>query len=63
MEVISAGHVDVEDKVLDPCSGISCPVVSFNIYRFEPFREFMIHYFISEAKRVCGASISGRIAT
>ena len=63
MKIISAGHMDVEDKILDPYRGIGCSIVSFDIYGFKPFWEFMIHYFVGEAKRVCGASISVRIAT
>ena len=61
--VISAGQMDVENKIQDPDRGISCTNVLFDIYGFKPFWEFMIHYFVSEAKRVCGASISGHIAT
>ena len=61
MEVITAGHVNVENKILDPYHGIGCSVVCFNIDGLEPLGEFMIQYFICEAERVCGASISGRV--
>ena len=63
MKIIPAGHVDVENEILDPYRGIGCSIVWFDLYGFESFWEFMIHYFVSKAKRVCGASISGRIAT
>ena len=55
------GHMDVENKIFSPYRGIGCFVVWLNIDGFESLGEFMIHYFIGEAKRVCGASISGRI--
>ena len=61
MEVISSGHVDVEDEILNPYCRISCAIVRFDIDGLEPLREFMIQYFIYEVERVCGASISGRI--
>ena len=63
MEVVPTGHMDVEDEIFYPYRGIGCPVVRFNIDGFESFGEFMIHYFISEAKRVCGASMLGHTAT
>ena len=61
MEVISSSHMDMENKVLDPYCGIGCAVIGFNIDELEPLVEFVIQYFICEAERVCGASISGRI--
>ena len=61
MEIISSSHVDVEDEILDPYCGIGCAVVRFNVDRLEPLGEFVIKYFICEAERVCGASISGRV--
>ena len=61
VEVISAGHMNVENEVLDPHRGVCGSIVGFYIHRFEPFWEFMIQDLISEAMRVCGASISGCI--
>ena len=62
MKVISAGHVDMEEEVLDPYRGIRCSIIRFDIHGFEPVWEFMLHYFVCEAKRACGAYISGRVA-
>ena len=61
MEVVSTGHVYVENKVLNLYCGIGCSVVWFNIDGLEPFGEFVIQHLICEAERVCGASISGRV--
>ena len=63
MEVVSSGHMDVENKIFYLYRGLDCSVVWFNIDGFESLGEFMIHYFISEAKRVCGASMLGHTAT
>lgn len=49
MQVITAGHVDVEEEVLNPYCGICCAVVRFNVYGFETFWELMFHYFVCEA--------------
>ena len=62
MEVIAAGHMNVDNEVFDPHRGVRGSIVWFYIHGLEPFWEFMIHDLISEAMRVCGASISGRIA-
>ena len=62
MEVISSSHMDMENKILDPYYRIGCAVVCFNVDRLEPLGEFVIQYFICEAERVCGTSVSGRIA-
>ena len=51
----------MENEILDPYCGVGCAVVRFNVDRLEPLREFVIQYFICEAKRVCGASVSGRV--
>ena len=49
MKIVTAGHVDVEEVVFDPNRRVYCAIVRFNIHRFKPFRDFMIHYFICEA--------------
>ena len=61
MEVVSSGHVDVENEILDPYCRIGCAVVCFDIDGLEPLGEFVIQYFICEAEGVCGASISGQV--
>ena len=63
VEIIVAGHMNVENEVFHPHRGVRDSIVSFYIHGFEPFWEFMIQDIIGEAMRVCGASISGRIAT
>ena len=63
MKIITTGHMDMEKKILDPYRVISCSIIGFDIHGFKSFWEFMLHYFVYEAKRVCGASISGHIAS
>ena len=63
MEIITASHVDMEKKVLNPYRGICCSIIWFNIHGFKPFWAFVLHYLVSEAKGVCGASVSGHVAT
>ena len=63
MKIITAGHMNMEKKVLNPHSGVGCLVILFYINGLEALRELMLHDLISEAMRVCGASISGRVAT
>ena len=55
--------MNMEKKVLNPYCGICCSIISFDIYGFKPFYEFVLHYFISEAEGVCGAFILGQVAT
>ena len=55
--------MDVEKEIFDPYCAVCCAIVRFDVYGFEPFWEFMIHHFISEAEGVCGASVSGYVAT
>ena len=63
MEVVTAGHVYMGEEVLDPYRGISCSVVRFDIHGLKPVWDFVLHYFVCEAKRVCGGSILGYTAT
>ena len=48
MEIISASHMNMEDKVLDPDSRVCGPVVRLYVHRFESLQEFMIKHLISE---------------
>ena len=49
MEIIAAGHVNVEKEIFNPYRRVCCPIIWFDIYGFKPFWEFMLHYFASEA--------------
>ena len=49
MKIIAAGHMNVEEKILNPHRGVCRAIVGFNVYGFKPFRDLMIHYFVSEA--------------
>ena len=49
MEIIAAGNVDMKEIILDPYRRICCAIVGFDINGFKPFRDLMIHYFVSEA--------------
>ncbi len=54
--------MNVEKEIFDPYCGVCCAIVLFDVYGFEPFWEFMIHHFVSEAEGVCGASVPGYVA-
>ena len=49
VEIVAAGHMDVEKIIFYPNRGVCCAIVGFNVYGFKPFRDLMIHYFVSEA--------------
>ena len=49
VEIVAAGHMDVKEISLDLNRGVSCAIVGFNVDGFKPFRDLMIHYFVSEA--------------
>ena len=55
--------MNVEKEIFDPYRGVFCAIVRFDVDGFKPFWEFMIHYFISEAEGVCGASVPGYVTT
>ena len=63
MKIITAGHMNMEKKIFNPYHRVCCPIIRFDVHGFKPFREFVLHYFISEAEGVCGASISDPVAT
>ena len=49
VEIVSAGHMDMKEIIFDPNRGVCCAIVGFDINGFKPFRDLMIHYFVSEA--------------
>ena len=49
VEIVAAGHMDVKEIIFNLNRGVCCAIVGFNVYGFKPFRDLMIHYFISEA--------------
>ena len=49
VEIVTVGHVDVEEIVFDLNRGVCCAIVRFNIHGFKPFGDLMVHYFICEA--------------
>ena len=60
VEIISASHVDMKDKVLNPDPRVCHSVVCLYIHGFESLWKFMIQHLIDEAQGVHGPSISGR---
>ena len=48
-EIVAAGHMDVKEIIFDPNCRVCRAIVGFNVYGFKPFRDLMIHYFVSEA--------------
>ena len=61
MEIISASHVDMKDKVLNPDPRVCRSAVHLYIHGFESLWEFMIQHFIDEAQGVRGAFVSGLV--
>ena len=59
VEIISASHVDVEDKVLNPDSRVCCSVVCLYIHGFKSFWKFMVQHLIGEAQGVCVTPVFG----
>ena len=49
VEIITAGHMDMQEIILDPNRGVCCAIVGFNVHGFKPLRDLMIHYFVCEA--------------
>ena len=49
VEIISASHVDMEDKVLDPDPRVCHAVVCLYVHGFESLGKFMIQHLIGEA--------------
>ena len=48
VEVVSYGHVYVEDVVLDLDSRVCCSIVGLYVYRFKSCWKFMVQHFIGE---------------
>ena len=48
MEIISASHMDMEDKVLNPDPRVCGPVVLLYVHWFESFWEFVVQHLIGE---------------
>ena len=48
VEIISASHVDVKDKVLNPDPRVCCSVVCLYVYGFESLWKFMVQHLIGE---------------
>ena len=49
-EVISASHMNVKDKVLNPDCRVCRSVVCLDVYGFKPLWKFMIQHLINEAR-------------
>ena len=61
MEIVSASHVDMKDKVLDPDPRVCSSVLCLYIHGFKSFQKLMIQYLIGEAQGVCGTPVFGRV--
>ena len=48
MEIVSASHVYVKSKVLNPDPRVYCSVVCLYVYGFESLWKFMVQYLIGE---------------
>ena len=61
MEIISASHMDMEDKILNPDPRVCRSVVCLYVHRFESLWKFVIQYLFGEAQRVRSPSVSGHV--
>ena len=52
MEIVSASHVDMKDKVLDPDPRVCSSVVCLYIHGLKSFRKFMVQHLNGEAQGV-----------
>ena len=59
MEIISASHVDVKDKVLYPDPGVCRSVICLYIQGFKSLWKFMIQHLIGEAQGVRATPVFG----
>ena len=59
VEIISASHVDVKDKVLNPDPRVCRSVVCLYIHGFKSLWKFMIQHLIGEAQGVRGTPVFG----
>ena len=59
MEIVSASHMDVKNKVLNPDCRVCHSVICLYVHRFETLWEFMVQYFFGEAQGVSIPSVSG----
>ena len=62
VEVIPRNHVYVKDKIFNPDPRVCRSIVCLYVHGFESLWKFMIQHLVREAHRVCGPSISGRVA-
>ena len=49
VKIVATGHMYMEEIILNPNRGVCCAIIGFDINGFKPFRDLMIHYFVSEA--------------
>ena len=48
VEIVSASHMNMEDKVLNPDSRVCCSVVCLYVYGFESLWKFMVQHLVGE---------------
>ena len=56
MEVITSGHVDVHEEILNPYGGVRSSVILFNVDGFKPFWELVLHDLVCKAHGVSSSS-------
>ena len=57
VEIISASHVDVKNKVLNPDRRVSRSVICLYVYGFKSLWKFMIQHLIGEPQGVRGTPV------
>ena len=50
VEIVSASHMNVKNKVLNPDRSVYSSVVCLDVYGFKPLWKFMVQHFIGEAQ-------------
>ena len=61
VEVVPTGHVDMQDKILNPDPGVCRSVICLYVHGFKTVWKFMVQYFFGKAQRVSSPSVSGRV--
>ena len=49
VEIVSASHMDMEDKVLNPDPSVCGPVLCLYVHWFESFLEFVVQHLVGES--------------
>ena len=61
VEVVPTSHEDMQDKILNPDSGVYRSVICLYVHGFETLWKFVVQYLFGEAQRVSSSSVFGHV--